>query len=136
MKTPTEIVQGLMLANDAFSQLLGMEIIALDLGYCQLSCSVTSQTTNGFGIAHGGLSYSLADSALAFAANSRGHQCMSIDTQIAHLAKVKLGDTLTATCTEIHRGKRTGLYEVRIENQDHKLVAFFKGTVFVSDQIW
>lgn len=136
MKTPAEIVEGLMLANDAFSQLLGMKIKALDLGYCQLSCEVSAQTTNGFQIAHGGLTYSLADSALAFAANTRGFQCMSIDTQISHIAKVQLGDSLTATCTEIHRGKRTGVYEVKIENQQQKLVALFKGTVFVSDVIW
>lgn len=135
MKSPAEIVQG-MLDNDAFSQILGMEIKALELGYCQLSCPVTAQTTNGFGIAHGGLTYSLADSALAFAANSRGNQCVSIDTQIAHLAKVQLGDHLTATCKEIHRGKRTGVYEVRIENQNNKLVAYFKGTVFISEQLW
>lgn len=135
MKSPTEIVQG-MLNNDAFSQLLGMEIKELKLGYCQLSCPVTAQTTNGFGIAHGGLTYSLADSALAFAANSRGNQCVSIDTQIAHIAKVQLGDHLTATCKEIHRGKRTGVYEVHIENQNNKLVAYFKGTVFISEQLW
>ena len=135
MKSPTEIVQG-MLDNDAFSQLLGMEINTLELCYCQLTCPVTAQTTNGFGIAHGGLTYALADSALAFASNSRGFQCVSIDTQIAHLAKVQRGDHLTASCTELHRGKRTGVYEVRIENQDHRLVAYFKGTVFVSEQTW
>jgi acyl-CoA thioesterase len=135
MKSPVEIVQG-MLDNDAFSQLLGMEIKTLAPGYCVLSCNVTAHTTNGFKIAHGGLTYSLADSALAFAANSRGFQCVSIDTQIAHLAKVQLGDHLTASCTELHRGKHTGVYEVHIENQDRRLVAYFKGTVFVSEQIW
>jgi acyl-CoA thioesterase len=61
---------------------------------------------------------------------------MSIDTQIAHLAKVQLDDTLTASCTEIHRGKSTGVYEVRIENQDKRLVALFKGTVFISAERW
>ena len=135
MKSPEAIVKG-MLDNDAFSQILGMEIKALELGYCQLSCPVTAQTTNGFGIAHGGLTYSLADSALAFASNTYGQQCVSIDTQIAHLAKVQLGDQLTANCVEIHRGKRTGIYEVRIENQNNKLVAYFKGTVFISEQLW
>lgn len=135
MKDPREIVQG-MLDNDAFSQLLGMEIKDLELGFCQLSCPVSKQTTNGFQIAHGGLTYSLADSALAFAANTYGYQCMSIDTQIAHLAKVQLGDTLTATCTEVHRGKTTGVYEVHIKNQHQKVVAYFKGTVYISEQRW
>jgi acyl-CoA thioesterase len=136
MKSPDEIVHHLMLANDAFSQLLEMQIVALDMGTCTLSCPVSAQTTNGFGIAHGGLTYALADSALAFASNSRGFQCMSIDTQISHLAKVKLGDSLSAYCTELHRGKRTGVYEVKITNQDQKLVAYFKGTVFVSELVW
>ena len=135
MKSPKEIVQG-MLDNDAFSQLLGMEIKALELGFCQLSCPVSNQTTNGCQIAHCCLTYSVADSALAFAANTYGYQCMSIDTQIAHLAKVQLGDTLMATCREIHRGKTTGVYEVRIENQDQKVVAYFKGTVYISEQRW
>jgi acyl-CoA thioesterase len=135
MKSPKEIVQG-MLDNDAFSQLLGMEIKALELGFCQLCCPVSKQTTNGFQIAHGGLTYSLADSALAFAANTYGYQCMSIDTQIAHLAKVQLGDTLTATCKEVHRGKTTGIYEVRIENQHQKVVAYFKGIVYISEHLW
>ena len=135
MKSPEAIVKG-MLDNDAFSQLLGMQLKELGPGFCTLSCPVSSQTTNGFGIAHGGLTYSLADSALAFAANTYGYQCVSIDTQIAHLAKVQLHDQLTATCTELHRGKTTGVYEVRIENQDNKLVAYFKGTVFISTQLW
>jgi acyl-CoA thioesterase len=135
MKSPKEIVQG-MLDNDAFSQLLGMEIKALELGFCQLCCPVSKQTTNGFQIAHGGLTYSLADSALAFAANTYGYQCMSIDTQIAHLAKVQLGDTLIATCKEVHRGKTTGVYEVRIENQHQKVVAYFKGIVYISEHLW
>jgi acyl-CoA thioesterase len=135
MKSPKDIVQE-MLQNDAFSQLLEMKIVTLDLGFCQLSCPVTEQTTNGFQIAHGGLTYSLADSALAFAANTYGFQCMSIDTQISHLAKVQLGDLLTATCKELHRGKRTGVYEVQVTNQQKKLVALFKGTVFVTKNQW
>jgi acyl-CoA thioesterase len=91
---------------------------------------------NGFQIAHGGISYSLADSTLAFAANSHGQQCVSVETSISHLAKVNLGDTLTSTAKEIYRGKKTGVYEVKIVNQTQRLVAHFKGTVFVSDELW
>ncbi|MEN9698995.1 MAG: hypothetical protein RLZZ301_193 [Bacteroidota bacterium] len=135
MKSPQAIVEH-MLQQDAFSQLLAMEVLEINAGYCVLRCPVTETSTNGFGIAHGGLSYALADSALAFASNAYGAQCVSIDTNISHLAKVQLNDVLTATCTEVHRGKRTGVYEVRIENQAHKLVAFFRGTVFISTQNW
>jgi acyl-CoA thioesterase len=135
MKAPNEIVD-LMLQQDAFSQLLGMECIAIDKGSCVLRCTVTSQMTNGFGIAHGGITYSLADSALAFASNAHGVHCFSVDTNIAHLKKVKLGDVLTATCTESHRGKRTGVYLVDIQNQEGMRVAYFRGTVFVSSEVW
>jgi acyl-CoA thioesterase len=135
MKEPREIVET-MLHQDAFSHLLGMELVSIEKGTCVLRCTVTSQMTNGFGIAHGGITYSLADSALAFASNAHGVHCFSVDTNIAHLKKVKLGDVLTATCTESHRGKRTGVYVVEIQNQDAKRVAYFRGTVFISSEVW
>jgi hypothetical protein len=78
MKSPEAIVKG-MLDNDAFSQLLGMQVKELGPGFCTLSCPVSAQTTNGFGIAHGGLTYSLADSALAFAANTALHAPQRIE---------------------------------------------------------
>jgi acyl-CoA thioesterase len=135
MKTPREIVE-MMMAQDAFSQLLGMELLSIDKGSCVLRCQVTNSMTNGFGIAHGGITYSLADSALAFASNAYGTHCFSVDTNISHLKKVKLGDVLTANCTESHRGKRTGVYVVEIQNQEGMRVAYFRGTVFISTEVW
>ena len=135
MKTPIEIVET-MIAQDAFSQLLGMELLSIEKGSCVLRCEVTNSMTNGFGIAHGGITYSLADSALAFASNAHGMHCFSVDTNIAHLKKVKLGDVLTASCTESHRGKRTGVYVVDIQNQEGMRVAYFRGTVFISSEVW
>ena len=135
MKTPREIVETMM-AQDAFSQLLGMELVSIEKGSCVLRCEVGPTMTNGFGIAHGGITYSIADSALAFASNAHGVHCFSVDTNIAHLKKVKLGDVLTATCTESHRGKRTGVYVVEIQNQESKRVAYFRGTVFISTELW
>lgn len=135
MKNPREIVE-LMLQQDTFSQLLGMELISIEQGSCVLRCTVTSHMTNGFGIAHGGITYSLADSALAFASNAHGVHCFSVDTNISHLKKVNLGDVLTARCTESHRGKRTGVYMVDIQNQDAKRVAYFRGTVFIGSEAW
>jgi acyl-CoA thioesterase len=135
MKNPREIVET-MLQQDAFSQLLSMELLEIEQGFCVLRCTVTSQMTNGFGIAHGGITYSLADSALAFGSNAYGVHCFSVDTNIAHLKKVKRGDVLTATCTESHRGKRTGVYVVDIQNQEGKRVAYFRGTVFISSEVW
>ena len=135
MKLPSEIVQ-LMMQKDAFSQWLGVEVLLIEQGKCSLKCKVKSEMLNGFQIAHGGISYSLADSTLAFAANSRGQKCVSVETSISHLAKVNLDDTLTSTAKEIYRGKKTGVYEVEIVNQTQRLVAHFKGTVFVSDELW
>ncbi len=135
MKTPQEIVN-IMLKNDAFSQWLGVEILEIKAGFCILKAKITSEMLNGFSIAHGGISYSLADSALAFASNSRGNLCVSIETSISHLKKVSENDELTATCVEINRGKTIGLYRVEIKNQADLLVAVFNGTVHISDKIW
>jgi acyl-CoA thioesterase len=85
---------------------------------------------------HGGISYALADSALAFAANAYGHQCVSIETAISHLKPCKLGDELTAEVQEIQRGKNIGRYEVKVYNQIEQLIAHFKGTVHISEKVW
>ena len=135
MKTPVEIVS-LMMQKDAFSQWIGVEVLSVELGKCSLRCKVKEEMLNGFHIAHGGISYSLADSSLAFASNSRGQHCVSVETSISHLGKVSLGDELTSSAKEIYRGKKTGVYEVEIFNQNQRLVAHFKGTVFVSEEIW
>jgi acyl-CoA thioesterase len=135
MKTPQEIVD-LMMQNDAFSQWMNVEVLKIGAGFCTVSCEVNSEMLNGFHILHGGISYSLADSALAFASNSYGNHCVSIETSISHTKPAKLNDTLFATCEELHRGKTTGIYEVKVTNQDQKLIALFKGTVHVSEKKW
>lgn len=135
MKTPQEIVE-LMLNSDAFSQWMRLEIQSLGLGHCTLSCTVTPEMLNGFHILHGGISYSLADSALAFASNSYGNQCVSIETSISHTKPARLGDVLYATCKELHRGKSIGIYEVSVRNQAQTLIALFKGTVHISEKKW
>ncbi|MBU2020148.1 MAG: hydroxyphenylacetyl-CoA thioesterase PaaI [Bacteroidetes bacterium] len=133
--TPVEIVNKMM-NQDHFSQWLGITVISIDNGKCILGMQVKSEMVNGFGIAHGGITFSLADSALAFASNSHGKHCVSIETSIHHLRPVNVGDQLTANCQEINRGKSLGLYEVKITNQDQKLVAFFKGQVKIIDKDW
>lgn len=135
MKSPEEIVE-LMLSNDPFSNFLGISIESCGLGTCQLKLKVHEQLLNGFSIAHGGLSYSLADSALAFAANSHGIKAVSIESSISHLKTVRLGDELHATAEEINRGKKMGVYQVTVLNQNNLKVAHFKGTVFFSEELW
>ena len=135
MKTPKEIINLIMSKND-FSNWMKIEVNAIEKGSCSLSCMIKEEMLNGFSIAHGGIAYSLADSTLAFAANSHGYQSFSIETSISHLVKVKSGDHLTSTSKEIHRGKKTGLYHIEIFNQNNELVALMKGTVYISKIVW
>ncbi|SFT89140.1 acyl-CoA thioesterase [Lishizhenia tianjinensis] len=135
MKSPQEIVN-LMMQEDAFSQLLGMQVDAIAEGSCTLELEVTKDFVNGFNIAHGGLSYALADSALAFASNAYGYQCVSIETSISHTRPCFTGDKLKAVCVEENRSKSLGIYTVKVTNQADKLVALFKGTVHISKNIW
>jgi acyl-CoA thioesterase len=135
MKSPEEIVE-LMMENDAFSQWMGIEVVAVEKGHCQLKCTVHEHMLNGFQILHGGISYSLSDSALAFASNSYGNKCMSIETSISHLRKVEINDTLIVICNEISRRKTIGIYSVSIKKPDGTEVSRFKGTVHISSEIW
>jgi len=135
MLKPKEIVDK-MINNDAFSKWLGIEILKLKKGYCKIQMKVLKNMTNGFNIAHGGISYSLADSALAFASNSHGKMALSIETSISHTQKVNLNDVLTAETEELNLNSKTGLYNIKILNQKLEEIAFFKGTVYFSDKIW
>lgn len=135
MKSPKEIVD-LMMRNDAFSKWMGIEVTELKEGYCQLKCVIHEHMLNGFHILHGGVSYSISDSALAFASNTYGYKCMSIETSISHLRKVELNDTLIATCTEVSRRKTFGIYQVSIKKTDGTEISRFKGTVHISSDIW
>lgn len=135
MKTPKEIID-LMLSNDAFSKWLNVEIESVGEGFCKLRATIKAEMLNGFGIAHGGITYSLSDSALAFASNSCGYQCVSIETAISHLRPAREGDTLYVNCQEVHRGKSIAIYTVNIQNQNGEDISHFKGTVHISERIW
>ena len=135
MKEPKEIIT-MMLNHDAFSKWLNINLIKIEKGYCTLSCKINHQMLNGFNILHGGITHSLSDSALAFAANAYGYKCVSIETSISHIKPVKEGETLTIIATEIHRGKSIGFYEVNILNEKDNLVSKFKGTVKISQDLW
>jgi len=125
-----------MINGDAFSQWLGIEIMKVSEGFCKLEMTVRDEMTNGFNIAHGGISYSLADSALAFAANSDGVQSLSIETTISHTKKVMSGDRLTAETKEISKNEKNAVYNINITNQDDITVAHFKGTVYRTKKKW
>ena len=135
MLSPNQVVE-MMMEKDAFSNWMGILVEKIDLGFSILCCQVKEEMLNGFHILHGGISYSISDSALAFASNSYGYKCVSIETSISHTRPAKLGDLLTATCKEIHRGRSIGIYEVSVKNQDDKLISIFKGTVNISMEEW
>lgn len=122
--------------GDSFSQWMGVDILAIKKGYSKLSMTIRQEMVNGFKIAHGGITYSLSDSALAFAANSYGKQCVSIETSISHTRPVNIGDSLIAECIELNRGKSIAIYQVTVLNQDNKKVSLFKGTVHISERNW
>lgn len=125
-----------MYENDPFSQWLGIERLEIQAGRCSLQLSIRAEMLNGFGIAHGGITYSLADSALAFASNSRGKHALSVETSISHTAPLYEGDLITATATEDSLSQRIALYRVEIHNQKRELVALFKGVVYRRSAEW
>ena len=135
MSNPRKIINK-MFDQDVFSQWLGIKIVEVSEGNCQLQMPVRSEMLNGFQIAHGGIAYSLADSALAFASNSHGRKSLSMETSISHTVSVKEGDVLTATNEELSLSDKMGVYLITITNQDNQEVAYFKGTVYRTSKEW
>lgn len=133
--TPAQVVSTMM-KNDFFSHWLGIEVLETGLGICKLRALVKKDMLNGFSIGHGGITYSVSDSALAFACNSYGKKAVSVETSVSHIKPIKEGDVLMADAKEISRTNRIGIYEVTIHNQEGVLVSVFKGTVYITDKDW
>jgi acyl-CoA thioesterase len=131
-----DIIKNKMYANDEFSKWLGIEIVKIGEGSCELQMKVRAEMTNGFKIAHGGITYSLADSALAFASNSHGKKAVSIETSISHTQSVKEGDTLVAVAEEQHKSDKIAVYQIKVTNQESTVVALFKGVVYRTQKDW
>jgi acyl-CoA thioesterase len=125
-----------MYNHDAFSQWLGIERLEESPGRSVLRMTVRNEMTNGFGIAHGGITFSLADSAFAFASNSRGKKAVSIECSINHVKAVKAGDILTAIAQESSLSNKMAIYHVIITNQLTETVALFKGVVYRTSEDW
>ncbi|CAN5310253.1 hydroxyphenylacetyl-CoA thioesterase PaaI [soil metagenome] len=119
-----------MMENDAFSQWLGIEVLDVQEGYSKIKMVIRKEMVNGFGIVHGGVPFSLADSAFAFACNNRNNLSVALDVTISFTKAVQVGDELTAEAKEIHNGRSTGVYLITIINQKNEHVALFKGTCF------
>jgi len=130
MQTTHEAVVSHMMENDFFSQWMGVEVMEVKEGYSKIRMTIRKEMVNGFGIVHGGLPFSLADSAFAFACNNRNNLSVALDVTITFMKAVNVGDVLTAEAKEIHNGKSTGVYLIQVTNQRNEQVALFKGTCF------
>jgi acyl-CoA thioesterase len=125
-----ERLVGAMLAGDAFSRWLGVELVALRPGACTLRMTVRAEMSNGFGVCHGGVTFSLADSALAFASNTHGRVTMSVENGITYPAPVRVGDVLVASAEEESAAGPLAFYRVVVRREDGATVALFRGTVY------
>ena len=120
-------VRDVMFADDAASRMLGLRIAAIAPGRAVLTMTVRADMLNGFAICHGGLIATLADSAFAFACNSRNALTVASGFGIDILKSAKLNDVLTATAEEASLAGRTGLYDITVKNQHDELIAMFRG---------
>lgn len=125
-----------MYNNDLFSRWLGIERIEENAGKSVLKMTIRKEMLNGFDIAHGGVTFSLADSALAFASNSHGRKSVVIEAGMSYPAPVKEGDVITAVAEEVSLTNKIGTYNITITNQDNIKVGLFKGTVYRKSEKW
>ena len=119
-----------MMLDDKFSKWMGIKVLSVKEGYSKISMVVREEMINGFGIVHGGIPFSMADSAFAFACNNRNNLSVALDVTISFSKAVKVGDELIAEAKEVHNGRSTGVYLITILNKNNEHIALFKGTCF------
>lgn len=127
------VVHG-MLARDAFSEWLGLEVLEIAPRRSVVQMQVRAEMVNGFGVSHGGIVYSLADSALAFACNTHGRVTVAVENSISYPMAVRVSDVVTATAEEESSTNRLAFYRVTVRNQTDELVAIFRGTVYRTEK--
>ncbi len=124
-----------MLAQDAFSQWLGIQIITSEIGRVKVGMTVRKDMLNSMNYAHGGISYSLADTAFGFTSNTHGNYAVSIETSINHIEALEEGDRLIAECVIEKVNNKLGFNVVEVKRGD-ELVALFKGVVYRTQKEW
>ena len=136
MHTPKNVVD-MMMAKDYFSQWLGLEILEIKKGSCKLQMTIRKEMLNGHGTAHGGITYSFADSALGFASNSNGQKAVSVETSISHIKPLVEDDIIIAEAVEESCSNKIGIYTIKIHKaSEANAVALFKGTVYRTSNTW
>jgi len=123
-----------MMELDLFSQWMGVQVLDVKEGYSKIQMTLRKEMLNGFGIAHGGITFALADSAFAFACNSDGKVTVALDVSISFPKAAKEKDVLTAEARQVNKTNKTGLYLIEIKNQNGDLVVLFKGTCFKTEK--
>ena len=132
---PYDIVS-FLLKNDTYSRWIGVQIVEAELGRCKIECKIRDEMLNGFKVAHGGILFSLADTALAFTAATYGFVSLTIDNSISITKKSFTGNVVTAESKTVNLTNKTGLFDVRLRNEKNEVIAFMKGTVYrTSDKI-
>ena len=116
-----------MYERDAAIKLLGISVEVTGVGSVEAGFEVRSEMLNGFGLCHGGYLFTLADTAFAYACNSCNQITLAAGASIEFVRAAKLGDQVVAIATERYRGRKTGLYDVVLSNQDGEEVALFRG---------
>lgn len=124
-----------MLSLDPFSQWLGIEILECEVGRCKVGMTIRKDMLNSMGKAHGGIAYSLADTAFGFSANTNGRFAVSIETSINHIEALEENDYIVAEATLESLKNKVGFYIIEIKRND-TLVAIFKGVAFRTAKEW
>ena len=124
-----------MLSQDAYSQWLGIEILECEIGRCKVAMTIRKEMLNSMNYAHGGISYSLADTAFGFTANTHGKYAVSIETSINHIEALEEGDYLVAESVIEKVNNKLGFNIVEVKRGD-ELVALFKGVVYRTQKDW
>ena len=119
-----------MLERDEFSRWLGLEVTTVAPNAATVRMTVRPEMVNGFGVCHGGIAFSLADSALAFASNTHGRVTVSIENSIRYPAPIAPGDVLTAAAVQESAGRRLAFFNVTVTKQGGDVVGLFRGTVY------
>ena len=128
--TPEQIAEACarrMLEEDAASRMMGMKLLEVRPGYARLSMEVRADMLNGFKMMHGGFTFTLADSAFAFACNAYNKMTVAQSCDVDFTNAAKQGDVLTAECKEAFLRGRSGIYDVTVTNQDGTVIAVFRG---------
>jgi len=119
-----------ILEHDEFSRWLGISVLEIKPGYSKIEMKIRKEMLNGFHTCHGGITFSFADSALAFASNNHGRIAVALETNLAFPSPVYEGDILTAEAIEQSKGNSIAIYNITITNQTGTKVGIFRGTVF------